>query len=1433
MKTVCFRKARLLSLGLVALALILAAPSAQAIEQDPYISAVTSVTPASTTLGATTTYTFVFTIGTSPGQPANLNFHINGYGFCENWEACQPDFNNASLVSGISGEFQAFGNGFSVSSNSWNTGEYTVVISGVRNPLQAPGHYRAQGRLGTGDDGGENPPSTVSSPFFFGSGKVVKGTITVPGGAPASQSGVNIRSADFSYNSGGGTDEYGFYAFSGSGLVVGQNYFIEAWPSPEQSGYVAPDPAQITWNNATQTVNLQLQVATKTISGRVRYQDGSPVTSGGEVNAWKPSGGGGTNAVIASDGTYELALSGGNWELNLNAGWDQENNQPRQVDWVYNQPQTQVTFANNSSEETRTINFNVTKTDAVARGKVLMPNGQPLQGGSIEARGNTEGPGYHTGINGQDGSFTLNLNAGTYKLNVWPDQSNPDMARFFLPEVTFTVVLDENKNLGTLTMDEKTSRVTGEITLENGEPISDFRVNCWQTNGGFGWGEGRTNSNGVYSVWVSPGEWECDIDRHGGTEYILAESRPFRTYRIEEDQTVSDINFVLKRADASLEVKFVDTDGNAVTDVWGWAFARKQGGGFGPGSEFGSNLDRGTATIPLLGGDTYVVGMHLPPGEASLLLREEVTIEVPEGATVQIKLTGVEPNATIRVLLQDQNGQLIENENAEINAGSDEGGSWFNARLNPDGSANIGVLGGKRYFVGYWFHNNDEFVQTHPNQAPFTVPVGETVTKVLTAYRADSQVTAELLDPEGNEVPFGFVWCSDFKEKEDKVQGDFEGGSVIDAGGEIRDGVANIPLVAGTYTCGAGTGPDAQSTWMPPKEVSDVTVAPGSPAEITLQFREADATLSGSVTLPDGNNPPFGWCHAFSNDGNFSGGEVFDGQTTIPLTEGTWFIGCDTHTTDGFYRSDDTIVTVVKGKNLTQDFTLVKQRFDIPEGLTTRFSATSQKTLTLPDGTEVTIPANAFSNEDEEVTFIATPNFNIFHTEDTKPINYAWDFSALDSNQALVENFNQNVNICIPYDQELLDELGKDETNIVAKYFDDQTGTWKLPTGVTQDTEANKVCFSVNHFTDFALASSAGVGGTSVNNYDVMVTPLSGGGPQVILADENGSLLANFFAYSSALRIGVQSVTADVDSDGEYEIITAPGAGAGPQVRVFDHQGQIKTQFFAYGEGVRSGINVTAADLDGDGTAEIITSPMAGAGPQVRVFDADGNALSQFFAYAETYRGGLSVATGDVDGDGVDEIVTAPYSDAGPQIGIFEMDGTAVTRFFAYAENVRGGYNVVVGDVDGDGTADIVVSPKAGNGPQVAIFNGNGDSMNRFFAYAETFRGGIFASVGDVDGDGDNDIVVSPESGAGPQIRVFDNSGSVLSQFWAYASHLRGNFTSFVADLNGDSTVEIVTAPGAGMGPQVRTFDQNGNALSQFFSHHTGFRGGITIMKAL
>jgi hypothetical protein len=162
--------------------------------------------------------------------------------------------------------------------------------------------------------------------------------------------------------------------------------------------------------------------------------------------------------------------------------------------------------------------------------------------------------------------------------------------------------------------------------------------------------------------------------------------------------------------------------------------------------------------------------------------------------------------------------------------------------------------------------------------------------------------------------------------------------------------------------------------------------------------------------------------------------------------------------------------------------------------------------------------------------------------------------------------------------------------------------------------------------------------------------------------------------------------------------------------------------FFAYGT-PKYGVNVACGDIDGDGYDEIITGPGPGAvyGPHVRAWNYDGappvtpKGGVGFFAYG-TNKFGVNVTAGDVDGDGIDEIITGagPGEIFGPHVRGWNYDGDTVTSlpgysFFAWNDEVRFGVNVFAGaDLNGDGQTELV----AGRGPDPAA-----DTEVKVFTY--------------------------------------------------------------------------------------------------------------------
>jgi hypothetical protein len=276
---------------------------------------------------------------------------------------------------------------------------------------------------------------------------------------------------------------------------------------------------------------------------------------------------------------------------------------------------------------------------------------------------------------------------------------------------------------------------------------------------------------------------------------------------------------------------------------------------------------------------------------------------------------------------------------------------------------------------------------------------------------------------------------------------------------------------------------------------------------------------------------------------------------------------------------------------------------------------------------------------------------------------------------------------------------------------------------------------------------------------------------------------------------GANIALGDVDGDLLDEILAGAGPGEiyGPHVRGFEVNGTPVPGlgFMAYGTN-KWGVNLSAGDVDGDGFAEIITGAGPGAvfGPHVRGWDYDGSGgmtaipgLS-YFAYG-TPKWGVNVSCGDMDGDGVDEIVTGagPGAVYGPHVRGWNYDGTPPATpvpgcsFFAYG-TYKYGVNVSCGDVDGDGVDEIVTAPGPGPmfGAHVRGFEMDGTPLPglSFFAweYPDVRYGATVFAGADLDDDGWNEMVVGcgPDPGADTMVKVFTYDGSQVTEwFWLEA----------------------------------------------------------------
>lgn len=282
--------------------------------------------------------------------------------------------------------------------------------------------------------------------------------------------------------------------------------------------------------------------------------------------------------------------------------------------------------------------------------------------------------------------------------------------------------------------------------------------------------------------------------------------------------------------------------------------------------------------------------------------------------------------------------------------------------------------------------------------------------------------------------------------------------------------------------------------------------------------------------------------------------------------------------------------------------------------------------------------------------------------------------------------------------------------------------------------------------------------------------------PTTIYPTQQGEVLP----YGPSIKVTTQVAAGNLDADPGSEYVTAAGTGGGPHVRVFNEDDSFEDYgFMAYASDYTGGVNVAVGDVDSDGIDEIVTGTNPGSTTHVRVFEKNGQPIGGFFAYGGYYTG-VNVATADMDGDGMDEIVTGTGPGSTSHIKVFKLDGRLIDDFLSYPGYYVGS-DVAGGDVDGDGNDEIITSPVIGTA-HVKVFNREKQLTNDFIAYGG-FYGGTRVDVGNVQtATAKEEIMTAPYKSGGPDIRMFNEAGSLLSAKGIYESWWSGNFDIAATD---------------------------------------------------
>ena len=890
--------------------------------------------------------------------------------------------------------------------------------------------------------------------------------------------------------------------FSFTDLVVSTDYILELrapWQNPD--GLIAPDltSTTITFTNSSQIYYrtglagtnfdsssravITFITPNNTITGTLTKSNGSPI-SGAYVEAYKEMGMGWVQATTNSSGVYTLKVGTGAWMVTPRANYG---GSPQDVDWTYNKMPTRVKFANNDSLGTSTTaNFTAQTANCTVTGTVLAPDGSALSDPQSSVYVSVWS--YQGGGNGgnvaSNGTFNLKVPEGSYNLGVSSWQSNygsPSDIKFTVKDANSDGTCD-GYAAGNIRLVTKNSTISGRVTDSNGAGVANKNVNTWKQNGG-GWGYATTDSSGNYSILVSVGTWMVSVSQdpgmsgsYSGTTYINDQA-PLQV-TVAENATSSGNNVTLQIANATISGRLVNSGGDTLTNLeMGYAYVETSGTSSGPGpmmySSMGAPVKNGVFTLKVPAG-TYNVGVSLPPG-AGYCAGSSSSVTSTANATSSATITMTQATGTISGYLKkdSDSGSTITGVRAEVFANSGTTNFAMATVNTTDGSYSMQVCPGD-WYIGYWIDpsltdgESNTYLRQPPSNNKVSITSGSlTQTKNILVKKNDATISGTVKDPDGTGLAGAWITIDT---RSNDTAGSFSRESMFNQGTMTDStGDYSIKVPSGT-TYYVQTFVPPSYSYINPSRVS-VTPTSGGTSTVNLQFTNADATITGTVTQNSAGKSAF--VSSWSEVGGYSGTTAdSNGNYSLSVSTGTnWHIKAmyDVSKTS-FIRSSESIVSPSTGTN-TLNLSLSNSG-TMPDSTTVTYTTTNQKTITLSDGTTINIPAGALSSSGT-VTVTVTSKAQLPNQSLATPVNIGYDITALDSNGSeITTSFNSNVTIVMPYSEATLSSLGLTENDLLAGYWDATTNAWKTSDNISIDKDNNTITVTTNHFTDFAPFSA-------------------------------------------------------------------------------------------------------------------------------------------------------------------------------------------------------------------------------------------------------------------------------------------------------------------------------------------------------------------------
>ncbi|MCB2181614.1 MAG: hypothetical protein KQH63_06295 [Desulfobulbaceae bacterium] len=260
------------------------------------------------------------------------------------------------------------------------------------------------------------------------------------------------------------------------------------------------------------------------------------------------------------------------------------------------------------------------------------------------------------------------------------------------------------------------------------------------------------------------------------------------------------------------------------------------------------------------------------------------------------------------------------------------------------------------------------------------------------------------------------------------------------------------------------------------------------------------------------------------------------------------------------------------------------------------------------------------------------------------------------------------------------------------------------------------------------------------------------------------------------------------------------------------------SSLYEFGSDWESGSYATSVafgDIDGDSLKEIGITRKTESGARFFILDDAAHSFKILFESGAEWGSGssaVSMAFGDVDGDGIDEVGVARSSTAGYRFVVLDDALSGFNQLFSGGEDwspASYATAIAFGDVDGDGLAEIAVAKQSIIGDRYFIFDDAAHQFKELHAGGrgwELFSSPTSLAFGDVDGDSMDELAVTRKTAKGARLFVVDDEAAGFAEMFSFGEMWQlGRYATSVAfgDVDGDGRDEL------GLGRLAQTFANN------------------------